>query len=337
MEVLRVQNIATNSKDGDAAIPAMFLRPETEQPGITTVHGVNLEVPVIDFSDPDEAKVVAQIVEASRVWGMFQIVNHHIPTHVISKLQSVGKGFFELPQEEKEVYAKPPGSDSLEGYGTKLQKELNGKKGWVDHLFHIIWPPSSINYRFWPNNPTSYREVNEEYCMFIREVVEKLLKSMSIGLGLEENELKEAANGDDEMHYLLKINYYPPCPCPDLVLGVPPHTDMSYLTILVPNEVQGLQAFRDGHWYDVKYVPNALVIHIGDQMEILSNGEYKAVFHRTTVNKEKTRMSWPVFIEPKADHQVGPHPNLVNEANPPKYKTKKYKDYAYCKLNKIPQ
>ncbi|RDX94401.1 Flavonol synthase/flavanone 3-hydroxylase, partial [Mucuna pruriens] len=334
MEVLRVQTVASQSKD--VAIPAMFVRPEIEQPGITTVHGVNLEVPIVDFSDPDGGKVAREIVEASRVWGMFQIVNHDIPSHVIKMLQNVGKEFFELPQEEKEVYAKLADSDSLEGYGTKLQKDMNHKKGWVDHLFHFVWPPSSINYRFWPKNPPSYREVNEEYCKSLRGVVDKLLKSMSMGLGLEENELKEGANGDD-MHYLLKINYYPPCPCPDLVLGVPPHTDMSYLTILVPNEVQGLQASRDGHWYDVKYVPNALVVHIGDQMEILSNGKYKAVYHRTTVNKEETRMSWPVFIEPKAEHQVGPHPKLVNQHNPPKYKTKKYKDYAYCKLNKIPQ
>ncbi|KAL2317772.1 hypothetical protein Fmac_031648 [Flemingia macrophylla] len=336
MEVVRVQSIATDSKDV-ASIPAMFVRTEAEQPGTTTVHGVSLEVPVIDFSEADEEKVVQQIVEASCVWGMFQIVNHNIPTHVIGKLQSVGKAFFELPQEEKEVYSKPTGPHCVEGYGTKLQKEVNGKRGWVDHLFHFIWPPSSVNHRFWPTNPTSYREVNEEYSKLLCGVVDKLFKSMSVGLGLEENELKEAANNGDEMQHLLKINYYPPCPCPNLVLGVPPHTDMSYLTILVPNEVQGLQAFRDGHWYDVKYVPNALVIHIGDQMEILSNGKYKAVYHRTTVNKEETRMSWPVFIEPKPEHEVGPHPKLINQENPPKYKTKKFKDYHYCKLNKIPQ
>lgn len=109
--------------------------------------------------------------------------------------------------------------------------------------------------------------MTEEYGKYLHEVADKLFKSMSIGLGLDEHELKEAGGGDDMIH-LLKINYYPPCPCPDLVLGVPPHTDMSYITILVPNQVQGLQAFRDGHWYDVKYVPNALVIHIGDQMEV---------------------------------------------------------------------
>lgn len=98
-------------------------------------------------------------------------------------------------------------------------------------------------------------------------VAEKLFKSLSVGAGLEEDELRKAAGGD-ELVYLLKINYYPPCPRPDLALGVVAHTDMSFITILVPNDVQGLQAFRDGHWYDVKYIPNALVIHIGDQMEV---------------------------------------------------------------------
>ncbi|KAG4963534.1 hypothetical protein JHK85_040987 [Glycine max] len=273
---------------------------------------------------------------------MFQIVNHEIPSDVIRKLQNVGKEFFELPQEEKELIAKPAGSDSIEGYGTKLQKEVNGKKGWVDHLFHIVWPPSSIDYRYWPKNPPSYREVNEEYCRYLRGVVDKLFKSLVADVvlwmnwrgavavlvyvialwylfDLEENQLKKVTNGD-EMHYLLKINYYPPCPCPNLVLGVPTLTDMSYLTILVPNEVQGLQVCRDGHCM------------------IRSNGKYKAVFHRTTVNKYETRMSWPVFIKPKKEHEVGPHPKLVNQDNPSKYKTKIYKDYAYSQnLGQSPQ
>ena len=72
-------------------------------------------------------------------------------------------------------------------------------------------------------------------------------------------------------------------------------------------------------------------------MQILSNGKYKGVLHRTTVDKEKTRMSWPVFLEPPGEFVVGPLPQLVDQQNPPKYKTKKFKDYSYCKLNKLPQ
>lgn len=111
------------------------------------------------------------------------------------------------------------------------------------------------------------REANEEYTKYLHEVEERLLRCLSKGIGLEEDELR-AAVGGDELVYLLKINYYPPCPRPDLALGVPAHTDMSVLTILVPNDVQGLQVFHEGNWIDVQYIPNALVIHIGDQLEV---------------------------------------------------------------------
>ncbi|KAL6984412.1 iron ascorbate-dependent oxidoreductase [Sarracenia purpurea var. burkii] len=333
MEVERVQAIASLSKCNDT-IPAEFIRAENEQPAITTVRGQFLEVPVIDLGDPDEEKGVQLVDEAGREWGIFQVVNHGIPDQVIAELQRVGKEFFELPQEEKELYAKLP--NSMEGYGTKLQKEVEGKKGWVDHLFHKIWPPSVIDYRFWPKNPSSYREANEAYAERLRGVADKLFRWLSLGLGLDGDVLKAAVGGDD-LIYLMKINYYPPCPRPDLALGVAAHTDMSTLTILVPNEVPGLQVFKDDHWYDVKYIPNALIIHLGDQIEILSNGKYKSVFHRSIVNKDTTRMSWPVFLEPLPELEVGPLPGLIDDDNQPKFKTKKYKDYVYCKLNKLPQ
>ncbi|KAG9451012.1 hypothetical protein H6P81_010977 [Aristolochia fimbriata] len=332
-EVERVQSVAAFSKD---TIPSEFIRSEEERPGTTTFHGPVPEIPTVDLSDPDQNRVVAEMAEVSAEWGIFQLVNHGIPEEVIRKLQKVGKEFFELPQEEKEAYAIKPGAETLEGYGTKLQKDLGGKKAWVDFLFHNIWPESRINYGVWPQNPSSYREANEEYAVYMRGVVDKVLNCLSLGLGLEGGVLKAAVGGED-LEYLLKINYYPPCPRPDLALGVVAHTDMSAVTILVPNEVPGLQVFKDGHWFDAKYIPNALIVHIGDQIEILSNGKYKSVLHRTTVNKEKTRMSWPVFCSPPPEMEVGPLPELVSNENPAKYKTKKYKDYQYCKLNKLPQ
>lgn len=159
-----MQAIATLSRASDT-IPPEFIRPEIEQPAKTTFLGPAPRIPSIDLSHPDQHHLVGLITEASREWGLFQVVNHGIPSELLHKLQSVGKEFFQLPQEEKEKYAKP--AHSVEGYGTKLQKDAHGKKSWVDHLFHKIWPPSSVNYQFWPNNPPSYRSSSHKsQCSF---------------------------------------------------------------------------------------------------------------------------------------------------------------------------
>nr|QJD15033.1 dechloroacutumine halogenase [Menispermum canadense] len=333
MEVEKVlQPISKSGESGyDHFMPEDFIRPEDEQPELTTFKGPTPDIPVIDLSEPDEEKLVRALVSASEEWGIFQVVNHGIPTDVIDKFMRVGREFFELPQEEKMAYARPPGATSLEGYETRFERDYVGKKAWADLLFHNVWPPSIVNYSFWPKNPPSYREATEEYAKHIPIVADKLFKILSLGLGLEGNTIKEGLGGE-KMEFLMKINYYPPCPRPDLALGVVPHTGYPAMTILIPTDVPGLQVFKDDLWYDAKYIPYALVVNIADQIEILSNGKYKSVLHRAKVNKEKVRMSWPIFCTPPADMVIGPIPELINEENPSRYKYIEYKDYVQLKL-----
>ena len=46
-------------------------------------------------------------------------------------------------------------------------------------------------------------------------------------------------------------------------------------------------------------------------LQRMSNGKYKSAEHRATMDKEKTRMSWPVFVESSLDHEFGPLPELI--------------------------
>ncbi|RLN07444.1 flavonol synthase/flavanone 3-hydroxylase [Panicum miliaceum] len=246
------------------ALPPEFVRPEHEQPAATTFPGgAAPDAPVIDLSEPGCG---ARVAAAARDWGLFQVVNHGVPSPVVAELQRVGRAFFALPREEKERYAMDPASGRIEGYGTRLQRDLEGKKTWNDFFFHVVAPPAKVDHGAWPRSPPGYREANEAYCRHVQRLARELLGYLSLGLGLEEGAMAEAFGGGD-MVFLQKINLYPPCPQPELTLGVAPHTDMSTLTVLVPNEVQGLQVFKDGHWYDAKYVPDALIVHIGDQIE----------------------------------------------------------------------
>jgi flavonol synthase len=114
------------------------------------------------------------------------------------------------------------------------------------------------------------REVTEHYGREVLGVVDKLLSAFSINLGLEESTVRNALGGEN-MEMELKINYYPACPQPEMALGVLPHTDMSALTVLKPNDVPGLQIFKNNEWVTAKYVPNTLIIHIGDQLQVTSS------------------------------------------------------------------
>ena len=68
----------------------------------------------------------------------------------------------------------------------------------------------------------------------------------------------------------MRINYYPPCPQPELVMGLNPHSDGGGLTILLQaNEVEGLQIKKDGQWVPIKPLPNAFIINIGDLLEVI--------------------------------------------------------------------
>lgn len=146
-----MESVANSSNDKDGELPPEFIRPESEQPRLTTFQGAAAEVPVVDFGVGDWETQVKTVCEASKEWGLFQIVNHSVSGEVIENLQRVGRQFFELPKEDKMAYAKDPESKNIDGYGSRL------RNGWVDHLFNKIWPPSAIDYRFWPKNPPDYR------------------------------------------------------------------------------------------------------------------------------------------------------------------------------------
>jgi isopenicillin N synthase-like dioxygenase len=54
------------------------------------------------------------------------------------------------------------------------------------------------------------------------------------------------------------------------VLGLSPHTDASGLTLLrqKKDDVQGLQAKKDGKWFGVDVLDGAFVINTGDALEV---------------------------------------------------------------------
>ena len=89
---------------------------------------------------------------------------------------------------------------------------------------------------------------------------------MAKSLNLEENCFLNQFG--EEAVLQARFNYYSCCQMPDLVLGLKPHADGSGYTIILQDDVEGLQVHKDGKWFTVPTIPHALLVLMGDQMEV---------------------------------------------------------------------
>eukprot|EP00253_Pinus_taeda_P012808 PITA_12808 len=335
MEKWAFNRVQTLADSGIQTVPPQYVRPVEK-----AHHDPNsFQVPIIDLQLPFSPEkhdhiykdqydsIPAQISSAAESWGFFQIINHGIPDSLIARVQATGKAFFQLPTEEKEAYANE--AQNIIGYGSKIgySADSDAKLEWGDYYYNAIWPPHRRDMSKWLTQPSDFTETIDEYSRELSKLLELVMEVLSRDLGLEtETSLNESVGGERK-ELNMRMNYYPPCPQPDLVLGLAPHSDPGAITILLQDQTPGLQIRKDGAWIDVQCVPGALVVNIGDQIEIMSNGKYKSIEHRGMVHKDRSRMSWAVFCSPPRDMVVSPKRELIDEQHPPLYQGAPYGEY----------
>ncbi|KAK3003652.1 hypothetical protein RJ639_018694 [Escallonia herrerae] len=98
----------------------------------------------------------------------------------------------------------------------------------------------------------------------MKALAQKLLGLISESLGLPSSCIVEAGG---EFYQNISINYYPPCPQPDLTLGLQAHSDMGAITLLTQDDVGGLQVFKDDEWITVHPSSDAIFVILSDQTE----------------------------------------------------------------------
>ncbi|XP_055960300.1 jasmonate-induced oxygenase 4-like [Mercurialis annua] len=219
--------------------------------------------------------------------------------------------------EEKQKYAKEV--ESREGYGSDMVSAQNQVQDWNDRLVLSLIPEDQRQLRFWPQNPANFMEIISEYTTNLQQMTAVVLKAMAMSLNLDDHCFLKKCGVGARMGS--RFNFYPPCSRYDLVLGLKPHSDSSAITfVLQDTEVEGLQILKDDQWFRVPIIPEALLINIGDQVEIMSNGMFKSPVHRVVINPERERLSLAVFYHPDPDNEIEPLDGLVNETRPRLYK-----------------
>ncbi|KFK31850.1 hypothetical protein AALP_AA6G166600 [Arabis alpina] len=292
-------------------VPSNYVRPISDRPNLSEVETSGDSIPLIDLCDLDgskRAEIVHQLAYACSTYGFFQIKNHGVPDTTIEKMLTVGREFFHQPESEriKHYSADPTKTTRVStSFNVSADKILN----WRDYLRLHCFPIEDFIGE-WPSSPISFREVTAEYATNVRALVLRLLEALSESLGVERDHISNRL-GQHAQH--MAFNYYPPCPEPELTYGLPGHKDPTVITVLLQDQVSGLQVFKDDKWIAVNPIPNTFIVNIGDQMQVISNDLYKSVLHRAIVNTEKERLSIPTFYFPSTDAVIGPASELINE------------------------
>lgn len=110
------------------------------------------------------------------------------------------------------------------------------------------------------------RVVAKEYLEEVWGLAIRISGAISEALGLERDYVEKSLG---EGCQIVASNYYPPCPEPHRTLGLAAHSDHGGITILMQNEVDGLQVKHQGEWVAVHHVPGTLVVNIGDYIEVI--------------------------------------------------------------------
>ncbi|KAK2368355.1 2-oxoglutarate (2OG) and Fe(II)-dependent oxygenase superfamily protein [Trifolium repens] len=170
-----------------------------------------------------------------------------------------------------------------------------------------------------------------EYLKLSSKIARDILELLIGRLGVELDESKiEGLIGSKKVN----MNYYPTCPNPDLTVGVGRHSDTGIITVLLQDGIGGLYVKAEddnddgnGEWLAIPPISGALVINVGDALQILSNGKYKSAEHRVMTTSTQSRVSIPLFTHPIPTQRIGPFPELVKKDGFAKYKEVLWKDY----------
>nr|XP_043617490.1 1-aminocyclopropane-1-carboxylate oxidase homolog 1-like [Erigeron canadensis] len=287
-----------------------------------------LLLPTIDLEGIDEnpirrKEVMQEVKDALQSWGFFQIVNHGIPNSMLEEMQKSVRGFHEQDDAvKKEWYTRDVRGKVI--YNCNFDLYAASVTSWRDSFYCQMTPdppqPDEL--------PLPCRDIWPQYSSCVLKLGGCLLELIAEALGLHPNHLLDMGCAEG---LAILGHYYPPCPQPELAIGIPNHTDNSFITILLQDHVGGLKVFYQNQWTDVPPIPGALVVNAGDMLQLITNDKFVSAQHKVIANKNGPRVSIASFFSTSSIPTMKvfePIKELLTEDKPAKYRGTTVQEYV---------
>lgn len=287
-------------------------------------------LPVVDVaplrsSSPQERRQAAsELFRAARDAGFLYVTGHGVPERDIQRLLAQAKALFALPFERKmELYIGlsrchrgyvPPGEEVFYGGGRDLKEAFDLALDLPEDDPDVRAGNPLLGPNVWPALP-GFRDDVSAYYARVFELGRTLLRGFALGLGLGETYFDRFVKKPPSQ---LRLIHYPKSDGGERALGIAAHTDYECFTILLPT-APGLEVMNGaGEWIDASPIDGALIVNIGDMLEIFSNGELLATSHRVR-SVDVERYAFPLFFACDYHTVVAPLPELTSAERPARY------------------
>ncbi|KAF7298740.1 Flavonol synthase/flavanone 3-hydroxylase [Mycena indigotica] len=263
------------------------------------------DLAVIDLSkasDPDsQAELTKKVCDAMHNQGFFYVINHGWTAEQTARMFDIANlAFTGVSEEQKQKYSSNlKTTGSFQGYkprqywnidnGVKDQIEIFG----INHQVTLREHPEALR-PFLPEIEALARHTHFD-------VIHPILRMLAKGLELPEDTLVDIhpfeSPSETPIYEIVcyRRSQEDEQKAKNVWLkghtGDPGSVDIGSITVLYSQPVTALQFLgKDGKWRWVRHIENAMVINLGDCMEFLSGGYYKATLHRVVQPPEDQRV-----------------------------------------------
>ena len=290
---------------------------------------ISYPLPVLDVGSfaADETSLEArsfvdELRHVVHTIGFFYVTGHGVDPALAERIHEVSRAFFALPEADR-LEIENVNSPQFRGYTRFGHEVTNGRVDLRDQIDisrelpgRTVSPdePQWLRLRgpnLWPSALPELQSVVTVWLEQLEALGNTLLRALSLALGQPADHFADAV---DPPEVLLKlIRYVTPSDDTQELgdvnarQGVGAHRDTGFLSFVHQDDVGGLQVERDGRLIDVPSVPGAFVVNIGEMLQLISGGYFKATVHQVVSPPPGTeRYSVAYFFNPKLEADLAP-------------------------------